>query len=120
MSVGGHLLANHQTSAGPLDALGWFVTQFGKWGRIDHTGWATIAEAGWQPKALTKLRPWLRAGLAMSSGDDDPLDDTHKSFFQILPTPRPYARFPFYDMVNNNAFYGILTLHPHNAVTDRS
>lgn len=119
LSAGGHLLATHQTAAGPLDAVGWLVLQTGQWGRLDHRGWSAVAETGWQPKVLPKLRPWLRAGMSLSSGDDDPLDGTHKSFFQMLPTPRPYARFPFYDMVNNDDFFAQLILRPAKTVTLR-
>jgi hypothetical protein len=30
----------------------------------------------------------------------------YAAFFHVLPTPRPYARFPFYNMMNNEDFYG--------------
>jgi hypothetical protein len=29
----------------------------------------------------------------------------YATFFHVLPTPRPYARFPFYNMMNNEDFY---------------
>jgi hypothetical protein len=35
----------------------------------------------------------------------------------VLPTPRPFARFPFFDMVNNQDAFAILILRPHKAVT---
>src|SRR5262249_11929885 len=47
----------------------------------------------------------------------NPNDTTHNTFFQILPTPRPFARFPFFDLVNNRDFLAILTLRPHKQVT---
>jgi hypothetical protein len=77
-------------------------------------------EGGWQPKVLPKLRPWLSGGFSRASGDGDAADNKHNTFFQILPTPRPYARFPFYDMLNNNDIFGMLTLRPHKAVALRS
>jgi hypothetical protein len=34
-----------------------------------------------------------------------------------MPTPRVYARFPFFNMENNVDRFGILTLHPHPRFT---
>lgn len=118
-SFGGHLLASAASPAGPVDLVFWQVVQTGRWGRLDHRGWSSLAEAGWQPKLLPRLRPWLRGGFYLSSGDRDPNDGRHGSFFQLLPTPRPFARFPFYDMINNDDFQGVLMLRPHKSVTVR-
>jgi len=46
-----------------------------------------MAEAGWQAPAKTLWKPWFRAGVAYGSGDNDPKDGKHGTFFQILPTP---------------------------------
>jgi hypothetical protein len=62
----------------------------------------------------------VRAGYHRGSGDNDPLDDKHGTFFQILPTPRPYARFPFFDLLNNEDLMGMLILRPHKAVSIRT
>src|SRR5439155_20542032 len=37
--------------------------------------------------------------------------------FQVLPTPRPFARFPFFNMMNNRDRFGIVTLRPHARIT---
>jgi hypothetical protein len=66
------------------------------------------------------LKPWFRAGVSYGSGDDDATDDKHGSFFQILPTPRPYARFPFFNMMNNRDVFASMILRPHKAITLRS
>lgn len=118
-SFGGHVLASLSSPAGPIDLVSWQVVQTGRWGKLDHRGWSTLAEAGWQPKALSRLKPWLRGGFYLSSGDHDPNDRKHGSFFQLLPTPRPFARFPFYDMVNNDDFQGVVMFRPHQTVTVR-
>jgi hypothetical protein len=34
-----------------------------------------------------------------------------------LPTPRPYARFPFFNMMNTEDRFGTLVLRPHAKVT---
>ena len=45
--------------------------------------------------------PWLRGGWFRGSGDNHSTDGTHNTFFQMLPTPRIYARVPFYDLMND-------------------
>ena len=62
-------------------------------------------------------RPWLRAGFTEGSGDGNPNDKTHGTFFQLLPTPRPYARFPFFNMMNTEDLLGAMILRPHSKVT---
>lgn len=116
-SFGGHGMHALETGAGTLDLLGWGVGQTGSWGRLNHRGYAVVLEAGFQPKGMPALKPWLRGGYSRTSGDDNPNDGTHNSFFQLMPTPRPYAKFPFYDMVNNEDRYVTLTLRPHAKVT---
>ncbi len=53
----------------------------------------------------------------MGSGDGNPDDNRHETFFQILPTPRPYAMFPFFNMMNTEDAFGALILRPHAKVT---
>jgi hypothetical protein len=118
-SFGGHWLHRFSTEAGTFDTLLWGVAQVGKWGNLDHGATAIAAEAGWQPAGLTSLRPWLRVGYFRGSGDDDPNDEEHGSFFQILPTPRPYARMPFFDFINNQDLMAELILRPHRQLTAR-
>jgi len=78
-----------------------------------------IAEVGWQG-SNAPLKPWLSLGYAHGSGDKNPNDRTHGTFFQILPTPRPYARFPFWNMQNTDDFYGSLALQPVPKLSVRS
>ena len=39
---------------------------------------------------------------------------------QILPTPRPFARFPFFNLMNSEDFLGMLTVRPHRSLALRS
>jgi hypothetical protein len=119
-TFGGHYLHARATRAGSFDFLAWGAAQTGAWGRQDHRAAAGAAEAGWQPVALRRLRPWLRAGYFRSTGDSDPNDGRHGTFFQLLPTPRPYARFPFFNLVNNRDAFASAILRPHARVTVRS
>ena len=114
---GGHSLHTVTTKKGVIDALGWVAVQTGRWGTQTQRAWAFDVEGGFQPAVLPRLKPWLRGGFTAGSGDDNPNDSTHGTFFQILPTPRPYARFPFFNMMNTEDAFGALLLRPHSKVT---
>ena len=117
-TVGGHYLRAIETPRGPIDVLFWGAAQFGSWGEIAHRAGSYAAEAGWQPKAL--WTPWIRGGLNYGSGDRDASDATHGTFFQLLPTPRLYARFPFFNLMNTSDAFGELMLRPLPHVTVRA
>lgn len=116
-TVGGHTVNSFDTSAGTFDLLLWGAVQSGRWGMQRHRAGAFDVEAGIQPKILPKLRPWWRGGYYWGSGDRNPNDNTHGTFFQVLPTPRPFARFPFFNMMNNQDAFGMLILRPHDKLT---
>jgi hypothetical protein len=116
-TFGGHSLHAVDTGAGALDLLLWGAAQTGRWGVQDHRASAFDIEAGFQPKILPKLKPWFRGGFYTGSGDNNPNDNQHETFFQVLPTPRPFARFPFFNLMNNRDRFGILILRPHSKVT---
>jgi len=99
------------TNSGKFDFLVWGVVQTGSWGSLTQRAGAFVGEAGWQPPVRI-LKPWLSAGYSYGSGDGNPNDSRHGTFFQVLTTPRQYARFPFYNMMNNEDFYGTLNLRP--------
>ena len=84
---------------------------------LDHRANALAAEGGYQ-LANVALKPWLRTGYFLGSGDRNPSDATHETFFQELPTPRPFARFPLYNLMNNEDGFAQLTLTPHRKLTE--
>lgn len=116
-TFGGHTLHAFDTAAGTVDLLLWGAVQTGRWGIQTQRAAAADVEGGIQPKIAGPLRPWLRAGFTYGSGDGNPNDNRHGTFFQLLPTPRPYARFPFYNMMNSEDGFGILQLRPHSKIT---
>ncbi len=111
-TFGGHTLHAFGTAAGTVDLLFWGAAQTGRWGVQQHRAGAVDVEGGIQPKILSRLKPWLRGGYYWGSGDGNPNDHTHGTFFQVLPTPRPFARFPFFNMMNNEDAFGTLILRP--------
>jgi hypothetical protein len=118
-TVGAHAVTAIDAGPGIVDLLAWGAGQLGEWGRLDHEAWAWAAEAGYQLPRLPAA-PWLRVGWDRSSGDDDPRDGRHGTFFQLLPTARIYAQLPFYDLMNSSDVFTELVLRPHRRVTLRT
>jgi Alginate export len=116
---GAHGLTVVDAGPGRVDGLIWAAIQGGDWGKLDHFGWAYALETGYQLPKLPAA-PWLRIGYNRSSGDDNPNDHTHETFFQILPTARIYAQFPFFNMMNTEDLFGQLILQPHERVNVRA
>jgi len=109
----------NSATAGKFDFLVWGVLQTGSWGALAQHASAFVGEAGWQPP-VHALKPWFSAGYSYGSGDGNPNDSSHGTFFQVLTTPRQYARFPFYNMMNNEDFYGTLNLRPASKLSLRT
>jgi hypothetical protein len=109
----------HTSSAGTFDLLGWAAVQGGSWGELTQRSSAFVGEAGWQLFS-GRVKPWLSAGYSYGSGDGNPNGLTHGTFFQVLTTPRLYARFPFYNMMNNEDAYGTFSVQPISKLTLRS
>lgn len=114
-----YLQVFNTSKAGKFDFLVWGLLQTGSWGLEADRAGAFVGEFGWQPP-VQHLAPWISAGYSFGSGDGNPNDNRHTTFSQLLPTPRPYARFPFYDMQNNKDIYTTLNLHPHRQITLRT
>ena len=98
-------------TAGKFDVLGWGVLQGGSWGTLAQRAGSFVGEAGWQPP-MKALKPWISVGYSYGSGDGNANDSKHGTFFQVLTTPRQYARFPFYNMMNNEDAYATLNVRP--------
>lgn len=98
-SLGGHWTQRLGDADRPFDVMLWGVRQFGRWGGLTHAAGALAVEAGWRDLKHAR-RPALRVGAVRSSGDSDPTDSRHTTFFQMLPTPRAYALFPFHNLQN--------------------
>ncbi len=116
---GNYVQVINTKNAGKFDFFVWGVYQGGSWGNLAQRAGAFVGEAGWQPVA-NHWKPWLSAGYSYGSGDGNPNDKTHGTFFQVLTTPRQYARFPFYNMMNNEDFYGTLNLRPASKLALRT
>lgn len=100
-TYGADALAAVPAGPGTFDFLFWGVLQNGQWGLLNQHSGAVVVEGGYRLTSVHS-RPWLRGGFLHASGDNNPTDNVHNTFFQVLPTARQYARFPFFDMQNSN------------------
>lgn len=118
-TFGGHYIGALIRRPGTFDLLLWGAAQTGSWGeQLAHRAAALAVEAGWQPNA--PLAPWIRAGFDYASGDHEPGDSVHGTFFQVLPTPRQYARFPFFNLMNSEDRFGELIVRPSKRLVTRA
>ncbi len=98
-TIGATLLGAWPAGPGEVDLFAWGVAQAGQWYGDDHRATAVALEGGYQ-WTTAPWRPWLRAGLFHASGDDDPADDTHGTFFPLLPTVRRFSQTTAYGTMN--------------------
>jgi len=117
-TFGTHWLRTEPVQNGVFDMLFWGALQEGEWGAVDHEAWAMALEGGFQFTSVA-LKPWIRGGYFVSSGDTDPEDGEHETFYQLLPTARKYALFPFYNLMNNEDLFVQVVLKPKNSTTIR-
>jgi len=110
-TLGAHYLHTFPMGPGMGDVLLWGAWQTGDWGEQRHGAVAVAAELGYRPREIP-LNPWLRAGYFHGRGDDSPGDDSHQTFFQVMPTPRPFARVPFYNLMNVRDVFAQILLRP--------
>ncbi len=104
-NYGMHWVQAYPNDSVTFDSLLWGVLQAGSnWGLQDHTAGAWAVEGGAKFEDVYG-QPWLRAGWNYGSGDDDPTDNDHNTFYQMLPTARKYAATPFYNMQNTSDLF---------------
>jgi hypothetical protein len=119
-NYGGHYLQKLETPAGPFNFMAWGLLQSGRWGAQSQASGIVDLEAGWHPPVAANWKPWLMGGILRSSGDGNPLDNKHGTYFELIPTARPFARFPFFNMMNESESFGILAVQPSPGVALRS
>ncbi|MGI4854293.1 MAG: alginate export family protein [Janthinobacterium lividum] len=99
-TYGGDLITAIPVGRNTFDIMVWGAGQFGNWGLLNQHSAGVAVEGGYRLETVTG-KPWLRAGMLRTTGDNNNTDNQHNTFFQILPTPRVYARFPFFNSMNS-------------------
>jgi Alginate export len=99
-TYGGDVIATAPAGPGTFDFVFWGALQDGNWGALTQSAGAAALEGGYR---FTKVptSPWFRGGWWRATGDNNNADDKNNTFFQVLPTPRVYARLPFYNAMNS-------------------
>ena len=118
-TYGGDLIAAIPAGHTTFDLLLWGAGQSGSWGLLTQRSGAIAAEGGVRFTSVAS-QPWFRGGYLRSTGDTDATDNTHGTFFQVLPTPRIYARFPFFNMMNSKDSFVELMDKPSNKLDLRT
>lgn len=118
-TLGAHWIQHRPGEVLDADLLLWGAAQAGRWGGLRHRAGALAVEAALR---LPRLHggPELRLGASQASGDGDAADARHGTFFQVLPTPRQYAPFPYHDLQNSAEGFVQLSWRPHAALTLRA
>ncbi len=109
--IGGHAVGTYDIGPGVADVLLWGGYQFGDWYELDQSAWALAAEAGYQFTDVY-AKPWFRLGYYLGSGDDDPNDGDHGTFFQMAPGTRKYNMLPYCDLMNIEDLFAQVITHP--------
>jgi hypothetical protein len=116
-TLGATAIGSASTEHGEIDWFAWFAGQTGSWYSQRHRAWSLAVEGGHQWK--TPWQPWVRAGFLQASGDADPGDDRHGTFFPLLPTVRKYAFTASYAPMNLRDLFVELITRPHARVSAR-
>ena len=93
------------------DGLVWTAVQTGSWYEQTQRAASIALEAGHQ-WTRTRWQPWLRGGYLYASGDGEPSDNRHGTFFAMLPTVRQYAQSALYSQMNNTDLFAQLLTRP--------
>lgn len=104
------------TRAGELDLVLWGAGQAGDWYGQPHRATSATAEIGHRWTAVAG-QPWLRAGYLWASGDRDPGNGRHGTFFQMLPSSRKYALSSTYAQMNLSDAFVQARFEPHRLKT---
>lgn len=118
LTVGAHLVGLRALGPGQWDYLAWGAVQTGDWYEQSHRAGIAALETGYQWTALP-AKPWLRLGGHFATGDDDPADGRHGTFFQLAPGTRKYQLFPYYNFQNTQGAFVQLLLAPTKRLSVR-
>ncbi|MGC2619963.1 MAG: alginate export family protein [Acidobacteriaceae bacterium] len=118
-TYGGSVIATAPAGPGAFDFIFWGARQNGSWGQLSDSAGAAALEGGYRATSVPSS-PWLRGGWWRSTGDNDPTDNKQNTFFQVLPTPRVYARLPFYNLMNSTDTFAQIIDKPAKKLELRS
>lgn len=117
-TLGGSYLTVARVGPGDVDTVAWSAVQFGNWYGQTQRAASVAAEGGYRWPRST-WRPWIRGGYWWASGDGDPRDSRHGTFFQMLPSSRKYALSSTYAQMNLRDLFLQAIVEPGRGVKAR-
>src|SRR5262245_12726711 len=118
-TFGGSIIVAPSVARGrQWDGLAWIAAQAGSWYDLRQRA-ASVAIEGGHQWVMSRWQPWLRGGFLYASGDGNPSDDTHGTFFEMLPTVRRYAQTALYSQMNNTDLFAQLFARPRPRINVR-
>ena len=99
-TLGGNVLGTFPTPLGPGDGMLWGALQTGKWGKQNVRSDSWTAQLAVHPSFGKSNGLAVRGGYYYASGDSNPNDSQHGTFYPLLNTPRLFARTPFFSEAN--------------------
>jgi len=112
-TTGASVVGVYDIGPGQMDILLWSAFQGGNFGNLDQQAFGLIGEIGYQ-LAKVSWKPWFRLGVAYASGDDDPSDSDHGTFFNLVPTNHKwygYIDAVAFSNLQDYYFQSLFTLH---------
>lgn len=110
-TLGASHVGTFEAPSGDVETVLWVAAQGGQWYELGHRAWSAMGEVGHRWR--TPGRPWLRAGILAASGDDDPGDGRHGTFFPMLPSVNAQAASTVYTPMNLVDVFAQLVIQPH-------
>jgi hypothetical protein len=117
-TLGGSVVGVYPARGGRVDVLGWVAAQTGSWYGDSHAAFAFAGEAGYQWTGV-RWSPWVRGGFLHTSGDDDASDESHGTFFPMLPTMRRFSQTTAYSTMNLQDLFAQVIVRPTASVSAR-
>jgi len=114
-AIGAAAVGAYPWTAGVTDASVWAAWQAGDWYGQSHRAAAATVGVGHRFVALP-ARPWVRAGVTWASGDADPADGRHGTFFPMLPAGDRVSRLNAYALMNVHDRWAAVETRLHPAL----
>lgn len=114
-TIGASAAGVYPWRSGAWDVVVWSAGQVGDWYGQTHRAWSAVTEGGYR-WAAAAWQPWLRAGVTYASGDGNPADGRHGTFFAPLPSGDRFVASNTYALMNVVDAWTELRLRPHPRV----
>lgn len=110
-TLGASQVGSFAVRSGEIDTVVWGAVQRGSWYGQDHAAFGIAVEGGYRWR--TWWHPWVRMGYQHSSGDSNPTDARHETFFAMIPSVDRYSQSTTYTPMNLRDGFVQVLIEPH-------